>query len=78
MADDDQDVRIIQVDDGCSIMYFRPNPVTPADVITHELLLVLNWFANAVRGEWEGEHEGYPPEHYRNQIRAILRRAESL
>jgi len=52
--------------------------VTPADVITHELLLMLNWFASAVRGEREGKHEGYPPEHYRKKIRSILRRAESF
>lgn len=52
-------------------------PITPADVMTHELLLVLNWLGEAIRREREGIHEGDPPEHHRNQIRSILRRAES-
>jgi len=53
-------------------------PVTPADVTTHELLLVMSWLADAVRSEREGKREGHPAKHYRNQIRAILRRAESF
>jgi len=52
--------------------------VTPADVIVHELLLVLRWFGQAVQNEREGIHEGYPPAYFRQQIRSVLRRAESL
>jgi aminoglycoside phosphotransferase (APT) family kinase protein len=52
--------------------------VEAADVINHELLLVLRWLEESVRAEHEGRREGHPPAHYKIQIRAILRRAKSL
>ena len=52
--------------------------ITQADVTTHELLLVLSWFGDAVQREREENREGHPPEYYRNQIRSILRRADLL
>ena len=32
MAPNPNGIRIIQVDDGCSVMYFRPHPITAADI----------------------------------------------
>ncbi len=53
-------------------------PIDAADVVNHELLMVLRWLEESVRAEREERGEGHPPAHWRNQIRAILRRAKSL
>ena len=53
-------------------------PIEVSDVVNHELLMVLRWLEESVRAEREGRREGHPPAHWRNQIRAILRRAKSL
>jgi aminoglycoside phosphotransferase (APT) family kinase protein len=53
-------------------------PIAEADVVNDELLLVLSWLETSVRAEREQQREGLPPAHWRNQIRAILRRAKSL
>ncbi|MBN1488539.1 MAG: phosphotransferase [Phycisphaerae bacterium] len=53
-------------------------PITPADVMLHELLLVLEWLGGAARRERRGKQEGYPPQHYRDKIRGILARVESV
>jgi aminoglycoside phosphotransferase (APT) family kinase protein len=51
--------------------------IEAADVVNHELLLVLRWLAESVWAERELRREGHPPAYWRNQIRAILRRAGS-
>ena len=53
-------------------------PIEATDVVNHELLLVLRWLEQSVCAEREDRREGHPPAHWRNQIRAILRRAKSL
>ena len=53
-------------------------PLEAADVVNHELLLVLRLLEQSVRAEREERREGHPPSHWRNQIRAILRQAKSL
>ena len=53
-------------------------PIEVADVVNHELLLVLRWLEESVHAEREERREGHPPAYWRNQIRAILRRAKSL
>lgn len=53
-------------------------PITPIDVINHELLMVLGWLEQSIETERKRRHEGHPPKHWRDQIRAILRRAERL
>lgn len=50
--------------------------VTTVDVVNYELIMVLRWLGQAIRLEREGRHQGHPPVFYRNQLRAILRRAE--
>lgn len=49
--------------------------VNVGDVVNHELLLVLSWLWDAVQAEQAGRRDGHPPEHWRQRIRAILRRA---
>ena len=52
--------------------------INRADVVLHELLLALGWLAGAIRSEQEGARYGHPPEHYRDMLRRLLRRAEAL
>jgi aminoglycoside phosphotransferase (APT) family kinase protein len=53
--------------------------IQAADVVNHELLMVLRWLAESVRAERDRQRsEGHPPAYWRNQIQAILRRAKSL
>jgi len=54
------------------------NPIEVVDVVNHELLMVLRWLEESVRAERDQRGKGHPPSHWRNQIRAILRRAKSL
>lgn len=49
--------------------------IARADVLCHELILVLRWLWGSVQSYRRGRREGHPPEQYRNQIRTILRRA---
>lgn len=49
--------------------------ITKADVINHELLMILNWLWQAIRREQAGELGGHGPEQYRNKLHAVLRRA---
>jgi aminoglycoside phosphotransferase (APT) family kinase protein len=51
--------------------------IEAADVVNHELLLVLRWLEESVRAERKQRREGHPSAYWRNQIRAILRRARS-
>jgi aminoglycoside phosphotransferase (APT) family kinase protein len=51
--------------------------VTWTEVVSYELLMVLDWLWGAVKREREDRQEGHPPEFYRNQIRAMLRRAKT-
>lgn len=50
-------------------------PLAAADVMNWELLLVLRWLRESIEDEAAGSREGQPPEYYRNQLRAIFRRA---
>jgi thiamine kinase-like enzyme len=51
--------------------------IMQADVVAHELLLVLSWLADSVRSERQGNREGHSPREHRDKLRAILRRVES-
>ena len=53
-------------------------PLEAADVVNHELLLVLRWLEQSVRAEREERREGHPPAYWKDQIRVILRRAKPL
>ncbi|MCY2931271.1 MAG: phosphotransferase [Planctomycetota bacterium] len=51
-------------------------PLAAAAVICHELLMVIRWLWQALRDRQDHPAGSNPPEHYRDKIAAILRRAD--
>jgi aminoglycoside phosphotransferase (APT) family kinase protein len=54
-----------------------PQKVELEAVIVHELLLHLNWLAEAAKRKRNKEAGGHGPDHYAGSIRGILRRAQT-
>jgi len=52
--------------------------INHADVVLHELLLALGLLVEAIRDDREDTRHGYPPEHCRDMLKRLLRRAEAL
>lgn len=52
--------------------------ISVTDVVTHELLMVLEWLLHSIENAHNGRREGHPPEKYGQDIRSILRRARRL
>jgi len=52
--------------------------IVQADVVVHELFLVLSWLADSLQKERQGNREGDSPKQHRDKLRMILRRVESL
>lgn len=51
-------------------------PIQPADVYNHELLLAMGWLWGAMARKSAGQRGGHPPEVQRQNLLALLRRAE--
>lgn len=49
--------------------------VTPADVMIHEMLMVLGWMLDATERRAKGDCQGHGPEQHALQLGAMLRRA---
>jgi hypothetical protein len=54
-----------------------PQKIAPEAVIVHELLLHLNWLAEAAERKRNKDAGGHGPDHYAGLIRGILRRAKA-
>jgi aminoglycoside phosphotransferase (APT) family kinase protein len=54
-----------------------PQKIAPEEVIVHELLLHLNWLAEAAERKRHKDAGGHGPDHYGGLIRGILRRAKA-
>ncbi len=54
-----------------------PQKIEPEEVIVHELLLHLNWLAEAAERKRNKDAGGHGPDHYAGLISGILRRAKA-
>ena len=54
-----------------------PQKIEPEEVIVYELLLHLNWLAEAAQRKRHKDAGGHGPDHYARLIRGILRRAKA-